>query len=417
MRKLKLLINETNECLRARNRSVSIESVNTSPEQRVARMCGTVESGRPTDGSSNERTSEESRKNGDVVKQKTNFKIGPGKSSRKSLISPPLLEPQMSQPFADSRKQLESRVISNIAAAEAIRKNLSGAQLRNEDHFSSFAVPGDENYKRIVTFTEHLKHDYVVPGTSRAAGNLKLHKMNTHEKKPPISARKGTAETPQANVVPTFPEGARHTLNAADLAPQLRTLAVPEARPTTFSKYLLLRPDLYHDTSETSMSPKAQAPSHTELLNFSDDSQDDIKGMGSLEGTKTQPTREETRPAAKPFRIVRKVIKPPVAAVAAKEGQPDARGEEIQDFPEVEAEDEKGEKSELIPKTVDESSVTVSHIDYSEMKECFHIQKGENVSLFAALSADYNGNPIRLAVHPVVLADPISIFPETCFGQ
>ena len=50
MKKLKLLIAETSENLRIRNRSVSIESMNTSPEKKIVACCGGIEPGRQPNG-------------------------------------------------------------------------------------------------------------------------------------------------------------------------------------------------------------------------------------------------------------------------------------------------------------------------------------------------------------------------------
>ncbi len=423
-KKLRLLIGEGG--VRERNRSVSIESGNTSPDCRFH----VADSRHPTDGSSNERTSEESRK--PIQEARQPQALAKCRTSRKSLISPPSLEPRMAQPYVEVRKQLQSRVISSMAKVEVLRKNFATAQAHNEDlsNVSSFAVPDDESYRKIVTFTKSLKHAFVaayVRGVPKSRGEAKT-----------IAGR--TAETPQGKseepswgsnklfVVPRR-TGTR-TGNPGDLAQRQHTISSGEdpMQITSFGKYLQLRPEFGHDNNKSPATVGAErSPLSQGELNFSSavgrivsldaaspTPQSGSKsksgcaaGYESVRCCGTRPVAEESvrkAPSQKAFRIVRKLIRAPTEVVL------DIPKETAWREPSPQAD------TEGIAEVNDDSNLTVSKMDCSEMKEQFHVQKGENISLFAALAADYNGGPVRLAVHPVILVDPVDIQPEVPLG-
>eukprot|EP01022_Parablepharisma_sp_SALTPOND_P018414 TRINITY_DN3006_c0_g1_i1.p1 TRINITY_DN3006_c0_g1~~TRINITY_DN3006_c0_g1_i1.p1 ORF type:complete len:575 (-),score=37.11 TRINITY_DN3006_c0_g1_i1:1159-2883(-) len=430
MKKLKLLIDKATEKVQIRNRSVSIESGNTSPEKAITPLYPTLESGRPTEGSSNERTSEDSRK---YIGPSVN--TGQKKSSRRSLISPPSMEPQAFHNLVNSKQQLHSRMIKRITKEAVLKKNFSVAHMEDKSMVASLVLPDDANYHKLVKFTENLKQAFVVPSTARAS-NLRLPPGMVNsvrenvEKFSPVNCN--TASTPQSQKESTMEHNKLftastncQTLSASELIQKLKE----KGKLTRFAKYIKLNPKASGESNgneyecEKSLSPTAKG----EVANYSEESENEVDSKALKEVAKGNET---TRNIPVKFsnelpekikgkrvviskgpglRIVRKIVKGPADSDAQtpKHGQESGINDrklspvnmnEIKGFEDLENISEKGEEKV--------ESENISQIDCSSIRDRLHIQKGEAVSLFPVLKGGDTSTGIRLAIPGVLFMEP-----------
>ncbi len=439
MKKLKLLIAEANEKFQVRNRSLSIESAGgcgrhnnsgsgASPENPITPLYPTLESARPTDGNStNDRTSEESRPKPVMVPPLDK------KSARRSLISPPAMEPPQLQNTGPAQlpKKMVRQHQPTINGA-TLKKNFSLAAaaeiVESTAHKKSLVLPDDANYQNLVRFTENLRQVFVVPSTTRAS-NLRLQttvttttavlKESPSKSSPTDSCKALLQSTPQnhhnlAACEAVESSGSRKLCTAST---NCQTLAGTELlqkfkeKPTNFAKYIKLKPK-FTNKDPSSLVESSLSPASKEEFCFSDRSgteRDNAVFASVAAAIKLAPpsrgidqTKVKTPaaglankgPVPKNFRIVRKVVsKPEMDNVTPK--SPLRETCEIKDFPGMEDM---------------EKSPEISELDCSEIRGKFHVQKGETVSLFPALKMrNETTNVLKLAVNDVALAGPFGI--------
>jgi len=273
MKKLKHIIQETTGNMQLlRNRSVSIESLSYSPPKEKPTLSHkNIESGRPTEGSSNERNnSEESLHHSS--KFGTNTKSPPleltKKKERRSLISPPGMDPQNAK-FSQielAKGNLHKRVIKNIGKHSVLRKNFSNAQIEDispEKRVSALGLPDEKNYQNLVAFTENLRQALVMP-TTRCSN---LNKMATIPNIKDSSQSDKNLSTPKSNNPQS--DSSNHssgklftistksqTTNSGDLKLKLQSIHkqssdayMAENRATSLSKYIMLKPRMSEDSN------------------------------------------------------------------------------------------------------------------------------------------------------------------------
>ena len=295
MKKLKLLVDATNEKLQLRNRSVSIEPGNTSPEKVIAPLCVTAESGKQTDGSSNEPTSEECSKHGMSKLNSTNSLPLHMIKQKRSMISPPSMEPQSVNSFAHKRmsqRQLNTRIIKNIARDASLKKAFSVVGADDRPSGSSLALPNDSNYNELVHFTENLKQVFVVPSTARTSNmGLPTTTTNIMEKCGfiPVECIR-MATTPQNQSEVTKDSAGDHsnrlftispnyqTLNSRDLAQKFKepnSNNQAEPKHTNFSNYIKLKPKQTIAGEHDDLASNPSQPAKIGIQYYCEDSDND----------------------------------------------------------------------------------------------------------------------------------------------